>query len=434
MLLNYFRTLRNLNRNVLLYLAATALIGFSFDGGVFTVLFNLYLVRLDFGPEFIGQVAAAGLLAFSLASLVAGGLGERWGYRAMMVLGLVLIIAGGMLLPLGEVLPERWLAASIFTLYILMLTGVGFYFVNAVPFVMSISSDHERYQAFSMQTALIALAAFTGSLAGGFLPRFFALQLGLDPQDPAAFRYPLVFAAAMLLPSIWLLFRIRPASAETHVETPVAVEEHPTNAVAVAPSRFGLYSPVIITLVLLSVVRFFQVSGNATVTTFFNVYMDTELSVPTAQIGLLAACARLIGVFAALSTPLLIVRWGAPRTVLMASIVGTLSILPLAIFPFPVTAGLGYIGVVAISSMRYPAFMIFSTAMVPPNWRGTLAGVGEFSGGLSFTGLAFVGGSMAEIYGFGTLFMLGGALTLVGTLLFYIWFMLPRNKRIPAPA
>lgn len=41
---------------------------------------------------------------------------------------------------------------------------------------------------------------------------------------------------------------------------------------------------------------------------------------------------------------------------------------------------------------------------------------------------------MAEAYGFGTLFLLGGALTLVGTLLFYLWFMLPRNSRVPASA
>jgi hypothetical protein len=84
--------------------------------------------------------------------------------------------------------------------------------------------------------------------------------------------------------------------------------------------------------------------------------------------------------------------------------------------------------------MRFPAFMIFSTSKVPPNWRGTLAGVGEFAGGLSFAGLAFIGGSMAENQGFSALFMLGGAMTLAGTILFYFWFMLPRNREaIPAP-
>jgi MFS family permease len=438
MLLNYVRALPNLNRNVLLYLAATALLGLAFDGGVFSVLFNLYLLRLGFGPEFIGQVAAAGLLAFSLASLPAGSMGERWGYRFMMVLGLVMIVSGGVLLPLAELLPKQWIGPNIVALYVIMFAGLGFYFVNAVPYVMAISNDDERNQAFSMQTALLALAAFTGSLAGGFLPRFFASWLALDSQHPAAYRYPLILAAALLLPSLWILFRIHRPETESPTEAstePVAqVVEHTPATPLVAPSRWALYSPVIITLLLLSIVRFFQVSGTATVYTFFNVYMDSALAVPTPQIGLVAAFARLIGVFAALITPLLVSRWGAANTVLLASFISTVSILPLALIPFWPAAGLGYIGVTAISSMRFPAYMIYSTALVPPNWRGTLAGLGEFAGGLSFAGLAFVGGFMVESQGFTPLFLLGSALTLVGTLLFYVWFMLPRNKRVPAPA
>lgn len=429
-MLTYFRTMRNLNRNVLYYLAATAMLGFAFDGGIFSVLFNLYLLRLGFGPEFIGQVAAAGLLAFSIASLPAGSMGERWGYRLMMVLGLIMIVGGGVILPLGQFVAGDFLGSAIMILYVVMFAGLGFYFVNAVPYVMSISSDDERNRAFSMQTALLALAAFTGSLGGGYLPRLFAMLLGVDAQEAAAYGFPLVLATVLLLPSIWLLSKITRPTHET--------DEHAAHALASAAipatsPRWGWYSPIIITLLMLSIVRFFQVSGVATVYTFFNVYMDTELSVPTSRIGLIAASARLIGVFAALSTPGLISRFGSPATVLFASLIGSISILPLALIPVWPAAGLGFIGITAISSMRFPAFMIFSTGLVPPNWRGTLAGVGEFAGGLSFAGLAFIGGSMAENQGFSSLFLLGGALTLAGTLLFYLWFMLPRNKRVASP-
>ena len=426
MLLNYIRTLRNLNRNVLLYLAATALLGFSFDGGVFSVLFNLYLLRLGFGPEYIGQVAGAGLLAFSLAALPAGSIGERWGYRNTMVVGLIMIVVGGLMIPVAEALPGQWPASAILTLYVVMFAGLGLYFVNAVPYVMSISSDEERNRAFSMQTALLALAAFTGSLGGGFLPRLVAFLLHIDQQQPTAYRYPLVLATILLIPSIFILHRIHSTPIEHDAEPIIAISEGAAPPVNI--SRWGLFSPVIITLLLLSTVRFFQVSGVATVYTFFNVYMDTELAVATANIGLIAACARLIGVFAALSTPSLVGRWGAAPTVLFASVVGTVSILPLALIPQWPAAGLGFIGITAISSMRFPAFMIFATSLVPPKWRGTLAGVGEFAGGLSFAGLAFIGGSLAENQGFATLFLLGGALTLVGTVLFYFWFVLPRNK------
>lgn len=455
MFLNYLRTLRNLNHNVLLYLAATALIGFAFDGGVFSVLFNLYLLRLGFGPEFIGQVASAGLLAFALTSLPAGSIGERWGYQTIMILGLIMMVGGGVLVPLAELLPTPWIAPLILALYIIMFAGLSLYFVNAVPFVMVLSNDEERNQAFSMQTALLALAAFTGALSGGFLPRIVATLLQLDQQHPAAYRYPLILAAVLLLPSIAIILRIGHATVEPATELNSELAANSTTESNIQPNtesiamagnspltttppvtlkRWTMLSPVVITLLLLSIVRFFQVSGVATVYTFFNVYMDTELSVATPQIGLVSAFARLIGVFAALSTPLLISRWGAPRTVMLASTIGTLSILPLALIPFWPAAGVGYIGVTAISSMRFPAFMIYSMGLVPPRWRGTLAGVGEFSGGLSFAGLAFFGGTIVENRGFAPLFLLGGALTLVGTLLFYLWFMLPRNKRYSQPA
>ena len=109
---------------------------------------------------------------------------------------------------------------------------------------------------------------------------------------------------------------------------------------------------------MISVVRFFQVSGVATASTFFNVYADTKLMVPTSQIGLIVACARLIGVFAALSTPMFVSRWGVARTVLVASLVSTFFILPLALLPYGAAAGIGFIGVISVSSLRYPAFMI----------------------------------------------------------------------------
>lgn len=453
MLLNYFRTLQQLNRNVLLYLAATAMIGLAFDGGVFSVLFNLYLLRLGFGPEFIGQVAAAGLLSFSLASLPAGSMGERWGYRAVMINGLILIVGGGVLLPLAEGLPSTWLAPSILTIYTIMFAGLGLYFVNAVPYVMHISTANEHHRAFSMQTALLAFAAFAGSLGGGYLPRFFSTWLDIDQHHAAAYRYPLLLATILLIPSIWILSRIRAphqaheantatdteiATASTEAETIGESSTTPLTTIPATPSQsipkvapWLVYSPILITILLLSVVRFFQVSGVATVYTFFNVYMDTELAVPTSSIGLIAAVARLIGVFAALITPVLITRWGTAPTVLFASIVSTISTLPLAFVPTWYAAGLGFIGVTAISSMRYPAFMIYATGLVPANWRGTLAGIGEFAGGMSFAGLAFIGGSMAENQGFSTLFMLGGLLTLAGTILFYFWFMLPNKKSLP---
>lgn len=437
MLIHYFGGLRGLSRNVLFYLAATALIGISFDGGVFTVLFNLFLLRLGFGPEYIGLVNSAGLLAFALASLPAGPIGTRFGTRRLLVIGLMLMGFGGLAVPIfAPMLPVAWMGGVIIALWIVMYTGMAIYFVNAVPFIMEISSESERSQAFSLQTAVLSLAAFTGALLGGFLPRLFTIGLGVDLQDPAPYRFPLIMSGTILLFSIWLILQVRRTAPEASATVQTAPALAPSTAPVAAPRRIGWLrvSPIMSTILLLSTVRLFQVSGVATSFTFFNVYMDTKLMVAPEQIGIIAAIARLIGVGLALVTPYAISRIGAPNTVLLASVVSTVSLLPLALVATPFAAGLGHIGVTAFSSMRFPAFMIYCMSLVPANWRGTVAGLGEFFGGISFAVIAYVGGYIISSQGFPPLFLIGAALTFIGTLLFFVWYVIPdRGKRAPEP-
>lgn len=428
MFANYLHTLRMFNRNVRLYLFATSLLGFAIDGGVYSVIFNLYLLRLGFGPEFIGQVNSAGLLVFALSSLPAGAVGAWFGNRRMMVVGLFCMILGGFGAPLAELAPSGWVGGAILGSYMVFYLGLALYFVNSVPFVMDITSVEERNYAFSMQTALLALAAFSGALVGGFLPTLFASVMEMSLQQPAPYRLPLAFAALLMIPAVWAILRTRLDPALAGDSTPV-----PASQSVGGSMKRGVESGVILTLVLLSVVRFFQVGGIGSAATFFNVYMDTELNVATGQIGVLAAVARLMAVPAALITPALVTRWGAPRTVVGACSLTVISILPLALVSHWGAAGLGYVGVTALSSVRYPAYLVYSMELVPAQWRGTLAGAGEMAGGLSFALIAFVGGYMIEAQGFTALFLTGATLTAVGTLLFYLWFMLPRAKRLPVP-
>jgi len=50
--------------------------GFTAWGGLFATLFNLYLLRLGYGPEVIGRINGIGSLAFGVLCLPAGGSGR----------------------------------------------------------------------------------------------------------------------------------------------------------------------------------------------------------------------------------------------------------------------------------------------------------------------------------------------------------------------
>ena len=89
MLKTYLQAIRRFNRNTWLLLIAVATTGFGYIG-IYIMLFNLYLLRLGFGPDFVGTINAAAQLSSALFSLPAGALGQRWGTRRMSILGLAL--------------------------------------------------------------------------------------------------------------------------------------------------------------------------------------------------------------------------------------------------------------------------------------------------------------------------------------------------------
>jgi MFS family permease len=408
-------------RNVTLFLAIELLIGFTLDGGIFSVLFNLFLLRLGYGPEFIGVVNASGLLAFALFSLPAGFWGRRWGIKRMMGTGLWIMSSGGIGLPLAEVLASPWRQGGLILGYVAIMSGLAFFFVNGTPFLMGSVASHERNRVFALQTALISLAGFIGSLVGGRLPSLFASLLGITTDYATAYRYPLLLAGLLMLPALLLILwaeEVDPRQSEKTKDR--ALPATPLAAISAAP---------FMVLAMLVIVRIFQVSGVATTSTFFNVYLDTELNVSTTQIGLLTAGGRLTAVAAALLFPLLARRWGAMNVVVIACTGTALGFLPLALAPYWAAAGIGFIGVVGLSALRYPAFMVYAMDLVSPEQRGTVAGAGEMASGLIFAIIALGGGYWVSAFGFRTLFMLAAVLSAIGAGLFWAYFRTVRQRQ-----
>ena len=101
---SYLHVLSSSSRSARLYFITASLVGFTLEG-IHALLFNLYLLRLGYGPEFIGLINGIGMCAFAICSLPAGRLTQRWGCRRMMLTGLVLVIVGYGLLLLVELDP-----------------------------------------------------------------------------------------------------------------------------------------------------------------------------------------------------------------------------------------------------------------------------------------------------------------------------------------
>jgi MFS family permease len=416
--IEYLRTLGRLGRDVRLFLLTAALVGFTLFGGIASVLQNLFLLRLGYGPEFIGVFVSSGMFALALVCLPAGTLGARLGSRRAMMLGLTVAAAGSGMVALAEMVPQSVRAAWLVTSNIVASSGLALYIVNTSPFLMARVAPGERAHAFSAQGALWPLAAFAGSLAGGVLPGLLAGPLGAGLDHPAPYRATLLLSAALLLGGVPALAAVREAPETVQGDEPPDAEPGP------APLR---------AIVLVSLVVLLQVAGEGVARNFVNIYLDTRLGVPTAQIGTLLAVAQLAAVPAALATPLLAARWGHRRTYALTALAMGLSMLPLAFVPHWGAAGLGFVGVMALASISRPAISVFQMELVAPRWRPTMAAATTMAVGLSWAGLALGAGFIITALDFTALFLIGAGLTLAGVVLFWVCFRRARAAP-PRPA
>ena len=409
--LTYRQALGAFSRDARLYLASASLMGFTIFGGVYSLLLNLYLLRLGYGPEFIGLVNAAALLGWALACLPAGWLGRRWGSRRSMVSGMGVAMAGYLLLPFCELVPagpwrEAWLVAT----YLIGNVAISLYDVNSQPFLAEASTPAERDHLFSVQAALWPLAGFVGSLVGGMLPSLCAGMLRTSTDSPGPYRYPLIISALTLSFGAWALSR-------THEHRPSGAASSTGGLPAPPPPRARQAIPPLL-IPFLGCLMFLQGSGEGAARTFFNVYLDAALKTPTTRIGLLVAIGQLVAAPAALLMPVAAKRWGHRRVFLWGTLGIAVGMVPLALIPRWTAAGFGYMAVIALVSLTRPAVMVYLMEIMPQELRTTMSGVYTMAMGLSWSAVALGGSRLITSLGYPAFFLAAAACTVASAAAF----------------
>jgi len=412
MIRTYLDALRSFSRTVRLYFVSTALMSFAIYGGIYATLLNLYLLRLGYGPDFIGWVHALAALGYALSCLLAGVLGGRYGPRLMLILGLGLMVVAYGLLPLGEFLPAAVQPGWLVTTNLLGYLGIAAYFVNGPPFLMGATGESERNHAFSLRIALDPIAFSAGGLAGGFLPGGFARLMGATLDSPAPYRASLLLAALLLAPGVFALLTTRPSRTD---------QPERSRVTARGATPYGL-------IALLALVVLLRYAGRATVKTFFNVYLDDGLHLGPSQIGALSAAGQALSIPAVLATPSLMARWGKERTLALSLLSMALAQLPLALLPHWTAAGISFMTITGLFSITTVTIRIYSQEIVAPPHRSAMSSGSMMSEGLIGFGMALGGGYAIVALGYPALFLASAALTAAGGLVFWFCFRVPRGE------
>jgi MFS family permease len=360
--------------------------------GMMQLLKVIFVLRLGYGPEFVGTLFATGALSFTAFSLPGGALGGRLGPRRTMILGAIIMVVGMAMLPVTELTPYAIRPYWLLLVQVVSSAGWSMVIVNHVPAMMVFTTPESRRGAYALREALAGLGTFLGMLVAGLLPGAFAGLLHLTTDHSAPYQYALgvcVVAAMTGLVPLALIGEVQPMA--------------PTR-------RQRASSPPLMPLAMLVTCAFLNHSAVASCRAFAFAYMDTALRLPTSLVGLMSSLGMLGAILAALGGPRLARRRGSGHAMTVASIGLAFSLLLMGLIRHWAAAGLGMAGMLALSAVWIPAYQVLQMEMAEPEWRPLVAGASSMGMSLGFGTMSLVGGHIVAAFGYNWLFVLGAVL------------------------
>jgi MFS transporter, DHA1 family, multidrug resistance protein len=396
----YLLSITRFERSVLLYMIAWSMIGFIHIG-INTVLANLYIIELGFDFSFVGTLNGSGLFVWALCALPAGLLSPRFGLRNSMVAGFAVIALGLTSFMCVTLLPISAWAAALLVSNAAVWVGAALIAINGSPYLMAVVSESDRSKAFTLQSALVTLAAFLGSILAGIAPGFLLEQFPFVFDQAAAYRAVLWVGVPAYLGSAVLMWIAR-------AEPPIIKAEQ-NQRKETAP--LGL-------LIFLGIMFGIQIASENSIAMFANVYFASGLKMSGSLIGTVFASARILPFILSPLLPLIINRWGSGVTMTGSYVLIALCGVFLLFVPTVLAGAVGFILFNLIVHFATTARGLFGQESVQPHWRTSVAAVTTISmaGGGSLVG--FMGGRLIEAAGFRALFLSSTVLSLVAVALF----------------
>jgi MFS family permease len=396
-------------------IAASGLTAVSFFG-IQMLLKSLYILRLDYGPEYLGLFYSFAALTFMGMGIPSGALGKRFGTRTIMLIGGLLCAIGMALLPSTEVMPAPLQYVWPFTSQIVLTIGWSMFTVNLVPALMVTTTDVTRNHAYAISSAIRELGTLIGTLIGGLLPTLFSPVLGQSLDAPSPYRISLFVGAVLALSAIIPLINVQGGQAPVERETQKA-----RGAAPILP---------LLAMVLYVYVRH---AGWATCQVFCNPLMDTQLHLGSATIGLISGLGQALAMVTMLILPRMMDRWSPGRILVWSTLGLGLSLVPLAIYSHASTAALTWIAVRVMSSIWITALQVFQMELVDKAWRSLAYGVVAMAMGLGFGSTSYTGGHIVAAYGYTTILWLGAVISGIATLIITLILKRRSNAEVSRP-
>ncbi|MAG14211.1 MAG: hypothetical protein CMN78_06415 [Spirochaetales bacterium] len=401
------------NRNIKLFTLGLGLTAISFFG-IQGMLKVIYVLRLGFGPEYIGIFNSMGAVVYMIMGIPSGWLGKKFGSRRMLLLGSAITAGGMFILPLTHFASENMVAVLPILHQIVQTIGWSLLGVNITPTVMLLTTPENRNEAYALLTTSRWAGALIGSLIGGLLPGLFASTFHIRLTDPAPYNFAIwlgtIFGIAGLVPLLMTRRYKEPAPARS------------TSRKEKMPLKKAL---------LLTLYAYLGHSGFAAVVSFGNAYMDTDLHVSTTALGVLMALGQLASACAPFLAPFLAKRRGNEYSLLMAPLLTAIALVPAFLFPHWAAIAAARIVVLGTAAIWMPALQVFQMESFHPTWRTLVYGIVSTGLGLCFASVSLSGGYLSAHFGYRSTFLVGFILSVLSFVAFWIIMRMEKGKTLP---
>jgi MFS family permease len=397
---DYGVAFRSFSPNARRFLSGMFLLGIG--ANQISLLFSLYLKRMDYTEAGIGAILATRALGSALVALPASMLAARFDSRRVLPVAALLTAA-------AYVAQSLCAAGAAIAAAVFMAGAISTVFqVTSGPFFMRNSGQAERMHLFSLNGALSMGTGLIGSLLGGAL-KDGLVSLGL--AEIAAYRVALVVGAAFVLAAANPFSRIvtDPIVQSTRIQKLRRLE-------GIDPVLwFKLVFP-----------GFLVGLGAGLTIPYLNLYFKNVFGLSDTAIGAAVAAGQ-IATFAGMAAgPAIAKRLGKPRAVFWTQmlsvplilVLGWVHALPLAI--------LAYLARQVLMNMSTPIQDNFSLELVPPERQSLMNAIKMLSWTGSWTIAARISGDLIYRNGFATSFALTASLYALSTLCYRLFFI-PRR-------
>ena len=441
LLTEYIRNFGRFQRNARLYLISNALSGVTV--GIILVLYNLYLVSLGYGADFIGLVLFVGTVGAGIAIFPAGVCVDRFGGKLIMIwsnLAIGVVGAGQILFRQPLLLLCSGFVAGVAAAFLLV--------VNA-PYLTNNSTPAERSHLFSLNIVLGLGTTVLGEVLGGALPvwlRTFPWLMAPLPApltwllasqiQPRSYQLALLTAGILAGPSLIPVFLL---SDDRPVIASIAGAKQPQRLPFIQNmyASFTKWWQIVRTiqprvilsgsLFMLILVQLLIGLGAGLFIPYFNIYFVQHFKASPALFGVIDGGANAINALLVLLAPLLALRVGKINTITITRLVSIPLLLTIGLTnSLPLAATL-YLFRQGMMDMSIGVFQVFSMEAVPVQRRGLANSLYQTCYQVAWAITVPLGGFVIVHKGFAPVFIAGAVLYILATAT--LWLRFGRRKQ-----